>query len=211
MERIVLSLVAALLVHTGLALAHPVSFKGGFGTMPEYSGDRVDLELNYSLTPTTALGLSTIHAESSHGSVSFVVPRFNHRLYRRNELESQTNLYVSGGIGGSMRGDASGIAGLIALQGDFETRRVYTLLNLEALPSSGGVDLTRVRYRAGFAPYLAGFDDLNTWIIFQVDHQTEMEDSWVFSPLLRFFYRNLLLEVGASLHGDPFIAGIFHF
>ena len=193
------------------AFGHPVSFKGGFGVMPEYSPKRSELEINYSLTAQDAVGVSAIYAETKDGTATFVIPRFNHRLYRKNEPESQTNIYVSGGVGGSMRGDASGLAGLVSIQGDFETRRVYTLLNLETLPSTGSIDLTRIRYRAGVAPYLAGFDDLNTWLILQVEYSPDMEDEWMATPLVRFFYRNYLLEMGASTRGEPFVAGIFHF
>lgn len=199
------------LIYGAESLAHPVSFKGGTGIMPEYSPHRSDLEINYSITATDAIGVSTVYAETKDGAATFVIPRFNHRVYRKNEPDSQTNIYLSGGIGGSMRGDASGVAGLVALQGDFETRRVYTLLNLETLPSSGTIDLSRIRYRAGFAPYLAGFDDLNTWLILQAEYTPEMADEWSLAPLARLFYRNYLLEIGASIRGDPFVAGIFHF
>lgn len=199
------------LIYGAESFAHPVSFKGGTGIMPEYSPHRSDLEINYSITATDAIGISTVYAETEDGAATFVIPRFNHRVYRKNEPDSQTNLYLSGGVGGSMRDDASGVAGLLSLQGDFETRRVYTLLNLETLPSSGTFDLSRVRYRAGVAPYLAGFDDLNTWLILQAEYAPEMEDTWSLTPLVRFFYRNYLLEIGASIRGDPFVAGIFHF
>jgi len=201
----------AALTYVSEAFSHPVSFKDGLGVMPEYSPKRSDLEVNYSLTAEDAIGVSTVYAETEDGTATFVIPRFNHRLYRRNELDSQTNLYVSGGVGGSMRGDAAGLAGLVSIQGDFETRRVYTLLNLETLPSSGSVDLNKIRYRAGFAPYLAGFEDLNTWLILQADYTPEMEDEWTLTPLVRFFYRNYLLEMSASTRGEPFVAGILHF
>jgi hypothetical protein len=54
------------------------------------------------------------------------------------------------------------------------------------------------RARIGIAPYLANYNDLNTWIMFQVDHHPSKHDHFVATPLIRFFYKTYLLEVGYS-------------
>jgi len=48
----------------------------------------------------------------------------------------------------------------------------------------------------GIAPYLANYNDLNTWLMFQVDHHPAKHDHFVATPLIRFFYKTYLLEVG---------------
>ena len=48
------------------------------------------------------------------------------------------------------------------------------------------------------APYLAKYNDLNTWIMFQVDHHPAKHDHFVATPLIRFFYKTYLFEVGYS-------------
>ena len=206
-----LLLVAAMLAaYATEARAHPVSFKGGFGVMPEYTPDRRHLELNYSLTASSAVGVSGMELEEDDGDAVFVLPRFNYKLYRRNEIDSQTNVYLAGGVGAADYRDEENAAGFVGFQTDYETRRVYTLLSGDFVRSED-IDHTMLRYRLGVAPYLADFDELNTWLIAQFEYMPEEEDEWVVTPLVRFFYQNYLVEAGASLRGDLFLAGIFHF
>lgn len=193
------------------ASAHPVSYKGGYGVMPEYTSDRQDLELNYSFSTKAAVGVSSIHVQESSRNIEFVIPRFNYRLYRQNELDSQTNLYLYEGVGVSETHDETGVALMSGFQGDFETRRVYTLLSGENLHAEDGLDVSRVRYRAGVAPYVAGFNDFHTWLITQIEYTPDMDNEWTVSPLVRFFYQNYLVEVGSSTRGEVFVSGIFHF
>lgn len=193
------------------ALAHPVSFKDGYGVMPEYTPDRQEIELNYSVTSNYAIGVYLVDASYKGSDATYIIPRFNYKLYRKNELESQTNLYVSGGAGTVDYKGEDDLAGFAMFRADYETRRIYTLLSGQTLQSSGESDINALRYRAGFAPYLAGFNDLNTWLIAQVEYLPESEDEWVVTPLVRLFYSNYLVEIGSSTKGDLFFAGIFHF
>ena len=62
------------------------------------------------------------------------------------------------------------------------------------------------------APYLAKFDALNTWLVLQLDVMPEMDESTRVTPMVRLFYKNFVLELGASLEkGTPFVAGAAHF
>lgn len=192
------------------ASAHPVSFKDGFGIMPEYTSDRLHLELNYSVTSSAAVGVSFMELDEDDGDARFVLPRFNYKLYRRNELDSQTNIYLSGGAGAVDFRDEERFAGFVGVQTDYETRRFYTLFAGDFVQSDI-LDHTMLRYRIGVAPYLADFNDLNTWLIAQVEYEPEKDDEWTVTPLVRFFYQNYLVEVGSSTRGDLFLAGIFHF
>jgi hypothetical protein len=46
----------------------------------------------------------------------------------------------------------------------------------------------------------------------QVDIMPEMDESVRVTPMVRLFYNNMVLEVGASLgEGTPFVAGAAHF
>lgn len=190
--------------------AHPVSFKDGFGIMPGYTPERQELELNYSYSHSSAAALNLIKLEYQDFDLRFVLPQFNHKFYRRNELDSQTNLYGWLGVGGARyRGDTD-IAGIAGIQGDYETRRIYTLLSAEQLQTEG-IGLTRLRYRFGVAPYLASFSGFHTWLIGQIEYTPDLDEEFTITPMLRFFYQNYLIEVGSSVKGDIFAAGIFHF
>lgn len=193
-----------------LAQAHPVSFKDGYGVMPGYSKDRQELELNYSVTASSAVALNSIKLDYKDQNIVFVLPQFNHKFYRKNEAESQTNLYGSIGLGTARYRGETNVAAVAAFQADFETRRIYTLLAGEHLQTER-IGLNRVRYRFGVAPYLADFEGFHTWLIGQVEYTPELGQKWTVTPIVRFFYRNFLVEVGSSFEGDPFVAGIFHF
>ena len=54
------------------------------------------------------------------------------------------------------------------------------------------------RTRIGFAPYLANYDDLHTWLMVEVSHHPAKDDTWVVTPLVRFFYHTTLVEAGYS-------------
>ena len=58
------------------------------------------------------------------------------------------------------------------------------------------------RGRIGFAPYLADYDDLSTWLMLQVDHHPAKDHTLTVTPLARFFYQTTLVEAGVSNHKD---------
>jgi len=193
------------------ALAHPVSFKDGIGIMPNFSPERQDIEVNYSYTAQAAAGFSAIRLDDDGARANFFIPHFNYRLYRNNQTESQTNVYILAGLGLKREDGQTDGAGLLSAQFDYETRRIYTLLLAEQLQGFDANSFTRVRTRAGVAPYLADFHDFHTWIIAQVEYTPAMQHEYTITPMLRFFYQNYLVEVGVSTRGDFSLSGIFHF
>ncbi|MES2462700.1 MAG: hypothetical protein V4671_19130 [Armatimonadota bacterium] len=179
---------------------------------PTYTPDWSDLEVNYSLTNRYSVGAANMYRQGKDSSADFAVGEFNYLVSRWNELDSQANIYASAGAGGRQDSrDDESLAGYLRLEGDYETRRVYTLFGAESLQSPGSVDFNRLRYRAGVAPYLAPFTSLQTWVIAQVDYMPEMEDEVEVTPLLRFFYNNYALELGVSLNGKAFLGAMAHF
>jgi len=213
--RFIRTLVLLFVVSTAIApIAHanPISFKDGYGIMSSYSEDRFDTELNYSLTNRHAVGISTINLfNNEEGSAHFQFAQFNYLIKRWNELESQANIYISSGLGARHLESDDAVAGLLALEGDYETRRIYTSLLAETLQSESDDDFNRLRYRAGIAPYLAPFKSLQTWLITQIEYTPELEDRLTVTAFLRFFYNNLALEAGASVDGKVFVGTMIHF
>lgn len=195
------------------ALANPVSFKGGYGVMPAYNKDWFDVQVNYSVTNRYAVGASSFYREGKTSTAEFGIGQFNYLIKRWNELDSQANVNASLGFGGrhdSVKDGAPAMYG--ALEADYETRRVYSQLSAETLQSDDNIQFSRYRARAGVAPYKADFEALNTWIVMQVDVMPEMDDTVRVTPMVRFLYNNVVLELGASLdEGAPFVAGAAHF
>jgi hypothetical protein len=194
------------------AWANPVSFKGGYGVMPAYNKDWSDLQVNYSVTNRYSLGMSTFYREGTNSPATFGLGQFNYLVKRWNELDSQANVNLSLGVGGRHDSQDNGaLAGYGALEADYETRRIYAQVSAETLQSGDSVQFSRYRARVGFAPYVAPFDALQTWVVLQVDEMPEMHEDTRVTPFLRFFYNNLVLELGASIEGTPFVAGAAHF
>lgn len=195
-----------------LASANPVSFKDGWGIMPAYNGDWADLQVNYSLTNRYSIGLSEYYRKGEDSTANFGIGQFNYLLKRWNELESQANLYASFGLGGRNDSkDDGSFAGYGGLEADYETRRIYTLAAYETLQSASDVDFNRLRGRVGFSTHRAKIDELNTWIVAQIEYMPEMEDETVVTPLVRLFYNNFAVELGYSLNGSPFVGAMAHF
>jgi hypothetical protein len=121
---------------------------------------------------------------------------------RWNLPDAQANLYVRGGAGGawsdSSDGDRSEPAGSAGLAFDAENRRIYGSYEnryVEAGDIYGGFEQ---KFRLGFAPYVAEYGALHTWLILQVDHRPESTDALVWTPMVRLFKGDVMIEAGVS-------------
>lgn len=103
----------------------------------------------------------------------------------------QSNLYVGVGGGGMLT---------TSIEGDFETRKIYLSLRAQGWGPETKDPLTYVRARLGFAPYLSEMNGLHTWVVFQAEHHTWARVTDLI-PMLRFFYQNVLFELGSSFRG----------
>jgi hypothetical protein len=65
-------------------------------------------------------------------------------------------------------------------------------------------------YRVGYAPFVAGYNDLNIWAIMQFDYNPDMRSEVQVTPFLRFYYKNVLWEMGASLRGNIYWQFMVH-
>jgi len=192
-------------------LAHPVTFKDGWALQTSVMPKRQDFEINHSLSNREALGLSYHRIDDGEEKNLFVLPQFNFLLRRWNDAEYQANIYLMAGAGVRSRDDEESFAAKGAFQGDFETRTFYTALMGESLLSESGHNFNRLSYRAGLSPYKAAFDELTTWIVLQTTYQPDMEEEYEITPLLRFFYKNYLWEIGSSVEGDVYLQAMVHF
>ena len=217
-KNIFLWFAVSLCIFADRALAHPVNFLDATAVMPSFTATRQDLEVNYTFLPKFAFGVESIRIDDDKKQETLVIPKLNYKLFRQNELDSQLNIYLTAGVG---IGDASvnsgddwhrSIAGQFAMQADYETRRIYTLFSAERLElATGQNDMTSLRYRLGAAPYLANFNDVATWLIAQIEYTPDVKHETTVTPLVRFFYKKYLLELGCNTRGEPFAAAIVHF
>ena len=205
--------ILAWFLYSATAHAHPVTFQDGSALFVKYQPKLSVTEFNYSYTPRNALGVT--HTRFKRGvdeTEHYLIPKWNVLYKRWNEPDSQANIYFSAGLGGfHEEGQSSGIALLGSMQADWESRRYYTQLNVDLIQSEGSNDLHHFRGRVGVAPFLAAFDEVQTFLIAQVSYLPEREESFQAGPVIRAFYDRFLFECGVTLDGDLLGTAMVHF
>lgn len=184
------------------SLAHPVSYKDAIGIMSYNNSKMNEVLLTYSLTPKFAVATSYLRDSQSE----FYIPRANFLLKRWNNDDSQGNIYLSAGAGYEKFNSNNYGVRLGEFIADWENRKYYTYfehlyLNRDndqnsLIPDKG---YNHSKVRAGFAPFLADYNELNVWFILQAEkHNNEPVQGTQF---LRFFMKNVLWEIGAGFDG----------
>ena len=192
------------------AAAHPVAFEGAYQLMLGSSGSVQNLEFYRSYSAKAAWGFHSMRFEGDQDEI-FAGLQHNWLLKRWNLPSAQANVYagVGAGLAGEV-GNGASPAGIGFFRADYETRRVYTAFDAKLIESA---DVSRGVFSAavGIAPYKAEFDELNTWLILQVEHVTDMEDKLDIIPKVRFFKGPYFLEIGSTLSGKPVVNFMIHF
>ncbi len=204
------SLVLAWLSMVAVASAHPVAYDVARQWISGVSADAINLEFYHSYTARKAWGLHSMAFERDEND-GFAALQHNWLLQRWNLSDAQANVYAGLGAGIAKReGSSAEPAGVGFFRADYETRRIYTAFEAKGVTSEAfhrGI----LSVEAGFAPYLAEFDELNTWFILQAKHMTGMEDDFDLIPKLRFFKNNIFVEAGVTHRGMPVASLMIHF
>lgn len=189
--------------------AHPVIYQGGFAlssyNMPDYSNNY----LMYSVTSKTSLGLEQWRFTQDEDNNQSYLLKLNHLLWRNNGHDSQANLYLHSGIGVEDKQwptKTTQANFLLGLEGDWETRDLYASMKFYQFR-----DTNLSQGRVGFAPYRAGFKELQTWFMLQLMHIDDYQETVMVTPMLRFFYQNVLWEVGSSVKGEWMLNFMVHY
>jgi hypothetical protein len=175
-------------------LAHPVIYQGGTAINSSNMKNLANHYVLYSLTSKFSFGVE----DWRFAQRNFLFAKANTLLYRKNSEHSQGNLYLHSGFGTESTYQ-------LGLEGDWETRRLYT--------SFKHLEFSHERLtqgRVGFAPYLADFSELQTWIMLQGMVTRLVEKEVILTPMLRFFYQNYLAEVGSSVKGEWMLNFMVH-
>lgn len=170
-----------------------------------------NFELYHSSTPKTAFGLHAMRFEDERDDDLFAGVQHNWLLKRWNLPDAQANVYLGAAAGlAKQDGDPWAPAGLGFFRADYETRRIFTAFETKLV---GSEDVSRgvTSASVGFAPYKAEFEELNTWLILQLEHVSGMEDDLDVIPKIRLFKGNYFLELGCSLEGAPLLNFMVHF
>jgi hypothetical protein len=181
-----------------VATAKPLSYVGGTMVMQENDETGHTLSIDYTFDPHFALGVYSKYEINQENEFWMAGPQLNWLLKRWNLTDGQGNLFAMSGAGQARQGTGSEPAAWLTLLGDYETRRLYFSYESRFMYARDIEKSVWQRAYAGFAPYLADYEQLNTWLLLRLDHHPAKRDHFVVTPVLRFFYKTIWLEAGYS-------------
>lgn len=199
------------------AFAHLVSYEGGAEVMVESMGSmRSQLSAIYS--PKWWLGTGVVYDRISPQvgqKLDVYTVQAAVLLRRWNSPNAQGNFYLHLGTG-HMKAqqvgfeDTQDMVMKYGLRLDYETRRVYTAVEYFSILGLQDENQNKnladsLMLSVGIAPYIAQYEDLNTWFIAKVMWRNDFKNIEIF-PAARFFFKNVLWEVGQSLNGETLFA-----
>ena len=191
--------------------AHPVTFKSGTAISSVHRPKMTNTQVNYTFARKMALAATYLRLELDSTNIEAPVLHLNSLVKRWNRIGSQANIYAITGIGYNITPNTSqNMFGYTGLQADYETTRIYTAVSGFSLLFSDQQPFG-LRYRFGIAPYVAKYNDLQIWVVGQLDYLSDMKTQPHLTPMLRFFYRTALWETGVSLNGTYWFQMMAHF
>lgn len=204
----------ALTLSTVSAYAHPVIYKDGIVVSSSNMESYSDNQLMYSWSNRWSSGINHWRFTKDDKNTEFGFLKLNHLLYRHNGEASQGNIYLHGGVGvadSEIERRQTNDAYMTGFEADWETRTLYTALKYYYFTSPKVTDFSMAQARIGFSPYEAGFDKLQTWFMLQGMIMPEIQPEVMITPMLRFFYHNVLWEIGSSTRGDWMLNVMVHY
>ncbi len=205
----------AFLTMAQVALAGPIGFEDSWAVMAYSTPDMFDSQVSYSFTYRLGLGIDYSTDTMNGPERQWAIARMNYLIHRWNGTDSQGNLYVSAGGGTVLTESISRPALMGAIESDFETRSIYfsgKASTAFAVMTGNIQKLTYLQLRAGVAPYTAEFEEFHSWIMLQTQiFPSADEGRYRIGPLLRFYYRNVLWEIGVTTQRDWNFNFMIHF
>jgi hypothetical protein len=185
-----------------LALAEtqtkPLSYVGGTMVMQENDETGHTLTIDYTFDPHFALGVYSKYEINQRDNFWMVGPTLNTLIKRWNLPDGQGNIFNMTGAGMARQGSRNEPAAWTTMMVDYETRRLFASYEVRFMYARDIESSVWQRAYLGVAPYLANYDQLNTWTLIRLDHHPAKHDHFVVTPVLRFFYKTFWLEVGYS-------------
>lgn len=198
-------LLLVLLSVTSTLYAHPVIFKGGTVVSSANMEGYSDNQILYSYSSKWAAGVNHWRFSKDDQNTELGLARLNHLLWRNNGENFQSNIYLSGGAGimdAEIGKKNTREAYMMGAEIDWETRTLFTSLKHYQFSSPALADIAMTQARVGFSPKETPFEELQTWFMVQAMYSGDIDQTVSITPLLRFFYHNVLWEMGASSRGE---------
>lgn len=190
-------------------LAHPVIYKDGWVYWGSFGPDMNTQRVSYTFDPTASIEANSSWYFNNDEYRDYTVG-LNYLLKRWLNEDSQGNIYVAYHAGQYEDLAGDGFVQHAMLMGDWESRKIYTAGSVMGFYYDNE-EKYKYSYRFGFAPYVAGMNTLQNWVVLKLDYFEVQNRNLQVTPMLRFFYRNVLWEMGASTQGDFFFTLMTHY
>jgi hypothetical protein len=178
--------------------AKPLSYVGGTMVMQENDETGHTVSIDYTFDPHFALGVYEKYEIGGGNDFWMAGPQLNTLLKRWNLSDGQGNIFNLTGAGTAHQGNRNEPAAWTTMMADYETRRVFLSYEARFMHARDIESSVWQRAYTGVAPYLATYDQLNTWVLLRIDHHPAKNDHFVVTPVIRFFYKTIWLEAGYS-------------
>jgi hypothetical protein len=191
--------------------AHPVAYQGATGVMTWNQPYMSDIWLTYSFRSDMAAAARIMRFDAPEGRMQYFAPQFDYLVKRWNETDYQANIYAYGGYGAMNFQNKTEGAGLGGVEADAESRKYFVSAQYEKMWSNLGPDFYHTTARVGIAPYEAEFNEIASWLMIQYEYHPMLTKEYAVTPLIRLFYKSVLLESGVSTDGEWMMNFMFHF
>lgn len=188
---------------------HPVIYKGGWVYQGSFMPQMNEMKISYSFDPNWSVVLNS-HRFEMTDEYQDVAIGINTLAKRWLQHDSQANFYLGAHLGQYKDNNGDGQVSHVFMMADWEDREDYVLFKSKKFFFDGR-ETQDYLARYGFAPYVAGMNELQTWAVLQAYYYEEQSREAIITPMIRFFYKNVLWEMGSSTKGDSFLTLMVHY
>lgn len=206
--------ILTLILFSFQALSHPVIYKDGLALSSFNMASFSENYLMYSYSQKFAVGVSAYRFSKDDLNTEAAYLKLDHLFWRGNGEDYQANIYLHGGVGlvdHEFTPKATKESFMAGIEGDWETRKLYTSFKHFQFHSPALMDTSMSQMRVGYSPMLSDFKELQSWFMLQAMYTPSIEKKISLTPLMRFFYNNLLWEIGSSTRGEWMLNFMVHY
>jgi hypothetical protein len=145
------------------------------------------------------------------GEMRFFAPQLDYLVHRWNDRDFQANIYANGAFGAQVYEGRTSRVGIGTLEADIESRTLYASGKVQENWVGIGPNIFQSELRLGIAPYPADYEELASWLMVSIQNNPLLSRSFSVTPLVRLFYKNVLIELGSNIQGDWMFNTMIHF
>ena len=196
---IILKLTVIFLCLSSLLCARPISYVGGWTLMSFNDYQSNSLLVHYTPSSKYSLGYNIEYWNDKEYWINNL--NLNYLLKRINTKNSQANFYFKSGIGFlytdfKENKSKKEYVTTLSFTSDWETRKKFVSYSSELIKSENITDVFMQKARVGFAPYIANYGKIHTWLLYELNYMPSTSNNLKSAAIIRFFKSTNLVEAG---------------